>query len=81
MALPSAVASGGGGCVFLPLYCSNSQNNKISSEEGRRSQVENGLSAGALAEPQGDEFSDGLLNGLCCMDRAAADLIFCSLTV
>lgn len=51
------------------------------SPHGRRSQVANGLSAGALAEPQGDEFCAGLLSGLCCMDRGAADLIFCSIMV
>lgn len=37
------------------------------------------LSAGVLAEPPGDELAAGLLNGLCCLDRGAADLILYSL--
>lgn len=76
MALLSAAAAGGGGRLFLPFFTVPTHRVTNSPHGRRRRQVENGLSAGDLAEPQGDELSAGLLNGLCCMDRGAADLIF-----
>lgn len=80
-ALPSAAASGGGGRVLLPFFTVPTHKRTNSLHGRRRSCVENVLSAGVLAEPQGDELAAGLLNGLCCLDRGAADLILYSLVV
>lgn len=64
MALPSAAASGGEGLVFLPFVTVPTHKITNSPHWRRRSQAENGLSVGALAEPQGMSFLLGY--GVAC---------------
>lgn len=50
--------------MFLPFFTVPTHKITNSPRRRKRSQVENGLSVGALPKPQGDDLSAGLLN--CC---------------